>query len=169
MRETFLTIFGLFTILSGVGVVVCRNPIYSAASLISCFFGLSAVYILWGATFLGVIQILIYTGAIVVLFVFVVMLLDLGRGPSAHSHGWLTIVGAGATVWFFSLLLLRTLNHAPFFNPKGSAPAPGMRQIAKQLFTEYLWPFEVLSLFMLAMIVAIYALAKPDTTPERRP
>src|SRR4051812_344594 len=113
MKELFFVFFSVYTIATALGVVLAKNPVYSAFSLILSFFGLSALYVMWGATFIGMIQILVYTGAIVVLFVFVVMLLDLGRSITAHSHSWITVLVAAAGVWFFSLLMLRMFNHTP--------------------------------------------------------
>jgi len=156
--------FSLFSLLCAFGVVFARNAIYSAFSLILCFFGLSAMYLLWGATFIAMIQILIYTGAIVVLFVFVVMLLNLGQ-PSVTSGRWVTGSIAAAASWCFALFLVRTLNRATFAAAT-STVAVDMRTISKLLFTDYLWPFEILSVFMLALIVAIYALARPETAEE---
>jgi NADH:ubiquinone oxidoreductase subunit 6 (subunit J) len=69
---------------------------------------------------------------------------------------------AGVGTWCFSLLLLRTLNFSPFFSGQAShRGATDMRTISRLLFTDYLWPFEVLSLFLLVMIVAIFVLARP--------
>lgn len=162
MKDTLLAIFGIFTMASGAGVVLSRSPVYAAFSLILSFFGLSTIYILWGATFIAMIQILVYTGAIVVLFVFVVMLLNLGRGSGSPSRGATFAITAAAGVWFFSLLLLKALNLVR----GGGATAPetvnDVQKISLLLFSDYLWPFEVLSLFLLALIVAIFALARPD-------
>jgi NADH-quinone oxidoreductase subunit J len=169
MREMLFTGFGLFTILCAVGVVFSRQAVYSAFCLILSFFGLSAIYLLWGATFIAMIQVLIYTGAIVVLFVFVVMLLDLGKatGPSWGNSFVVLLAGSGA--WLFSLMLLRTLNQASSL-VAGQPPIShesAMRSISRLLFTDYLWPFEVLSVFLLALIIAIYALARPEEHETR--
>jgi NADH-quinone oxidoreductase subunit J len=166
-RDLLFIGFGLFSLLCAVAVVFARNAVYSAFSLILCFFGLSALYVLWGANFIAMIQILIYTGAIVVLFVFVVMLLNLGRSTGPTSAGWVTGFFASLSVWCFALLLLRTLNRATFAQgPPGGLPMPAMREISKLLFNEYLWPFEVLSVFLLALIIAIYCLTRPETPDE---
>jgi NADH-quinone oxidoreductase subunit J len=162
MKEIMIVLFGWFTLACGIGVVFSKSPVYSAFSLILCFFGLSGIYILWGATFVAMIQILIYTGAIVVLFVFVVMLLDLVKATSAPAFGWATIGITGATVLSIAILLLRALNRATFFAPLGATNQNDMRSISKLLFMDYLWPFEVLSIFLLALIVAIFALTRPE-------
>ncbi len=162
MREGFFIFFSLLTIACALGVVFAKNAVYSAFSLVLSFFGLAAIYVLWGATFIAMVQILIYTGAIVVLFLFVVMLLDIAKGPPTISTGWWMAALTGATVWVFSVLLLRTLNKSGLPVPTGTLAAVDIRTISKLLFSEYLWPFEVLSIFMLALIVAAFALARPE-------
>ena len=162
MTEALFAVFGSLTMLAAMGVVLSRSPVYSAFSLVLSFFGLSAMYVLWGATFLGMIQILIYAGAIVVLFVFVVMLLNLGKGTGPHTAGWLTVFIAGLAVWSFSLILLRSLNYMSAGTALVPSGVDDIRKISLLLFNEYLWPFEVLSIFLLALIVAIYALTRPE-------
>ncbi len=163
MREWLFTGVGIFTIAMAMAVVFAKSAVYSAFSLILTLFGLATLFLLWGNGFLASLQVLIYAGAIVVLFVFVVMLLDISKGRAQTPRPLLGIVGGTAT-WLFSLLLLRTLNHARFFNAavSGQAHRMDMRVLSKLLFTDYLWPFEVLSLFLLALIVAIFILAKPE-------
>lgn len=163
MKDQLFMGFGLFTILCAIGVVFSRQAVYSAFSLILSFFGLAGLYLMWGSTFIAMIQVLIYTGAIVVLFVFVVMLLDLGRNTGPSWHNSLIVLLAGGGAWLFSLALLRTLNQVPIAAVNqvvGHESA--MRSISRLLFTDYLWPFEVLSVFLLALIIAIYALARPE-------
>jgi NADH-quinone oxidoreductase subunit J len=168
MRELLMVLFTIFTLGCALGVVFSKNPVYSAFNLVLAFFGLSAVYVLWGATFVAVIQVLIYTGAIVVLFLFVVMLLDLVRAPVAGAPGWLSVAVSGGCVWFFSLLLLRTLNRTDLISTGHEVLAGSqMKHISRLLFNEYLWPFEVLSVFMLAIIVAVYVLARPENEKEQ--
>lgn len=156
----FIT-FCILTIGCALSVVLAKNPVYSAFSLVLCFFGLAGVYVLWGANFIAMIQVLIYTGAIVVLFVFVVMLLDLVRAQISQWAGWLTILISGIAVWVFSVLLLRGINRAQFFPASGENNLNEIRSISHMLFSEYLWAFEVLSVFLLAMMIAVYVLTRP--------
>jgi NADH-quinone oxidoreductase subunit J len=162
MKDALFIFFSLFCIGCGLGVVFARNAIYSSFSLVLCFFGLAAIYVLWGANFIAVVQVLIYTGAIVVLFLFVVMLLDLVRGSPTSGAGWGMVIVCGICVWFFSLLLLRTLNQATIFTPLAAGSMVDLRSLSRLLFTDYLWPFEVLSFFLLALIVGVFALARPE-------
>lgn len=162
MKDVFFLIFGIFTIASALGVVVARHPIYSAFSLVLSFFGLSALYLLWETGFMAMLQILIYTGAIVVLFVFVVMLLNPDKEAAPENTGSAVILLFGGVVWALSLLVLRVLNRATYFVNADPPAAFDMRSVAGLLFTKYLWAFEVLSVFLLALLVAVCALARPD-------
>ena len=113
------------------------------------------------------IQILIYTGAIVVLFLFVVMLLDLVKSTVTPTIGWWTLAVAGIATWVLSLLLLRTLNRSVFYGtPNVGVNLVDIRSISRLLFTDYLWAFEVLSLFLLVMIIAVYVLTRPESPKE---
>jgi len=164
MTDWLFTAVGVFCIATSMAVVFAKNAVYSAFALILTLFGLATLFLLWGNAFLASLQVLIYAGAIVVLFVFVVMLLDIARGSHQHAPRPLLGIVGGAATWVLSLLLLRTLNHSRFFaGAEGlTARALDMRTVSKLLFTDYLWPFEVLSLFLLAMIIAIFVLARPE-------
>ncbi|MBM4303598.1 MAG: hypothetical protein FJ112_04665 [Deltaproteobacteria bacterium] len=158
MREVLFIAFSLFTIGAASGVLLSRNPVYSAFSLILSFFGLSGLYLLWGSSFMAMIQILIYTGAIVVLFVFVVMLLNLQTSRENSSN--IVFLGVvSASVWLFSLIILRVLTRS-IPNKILEIPENQLRTISKLLFTRYLWPFEILSFFLLVMIIAIFAITR---------
>ncbi len=173
MKEIFFILVSLFVLGCAMGVIVSRSPIYSAFNLILSFFGVAVIFLLLGSPFLAAIQVLIYTGAIVVLFVFVVMLLNLSHTSSPLSgQSALSIFFSTVAVWFFSLIVLKVMNSillpmsqgltslAPV-NPEGGAGE--IQKISLALFGEYLWPFEILSLFLLVLIVGIYALARPHT------
>ena len=159
--EFLLPAFSLFTVAMAASVILSKNPVHSAFGLVLCFFGLAGMYLLWGATFLSVIQILIYAGAIVVLFVFVVMLLNLGK-PTVSHFSWVLVCIAGISVWLLAFSVLRVLGKDP--GPiAAKAFDMSVRATSKELFSRFLWPFEVLSVFLLVMIVAIFAIAKSDS------
>jgi NADH-quinone oxidoreductase subunit J len=161
MKDIIFALFSIITVATAAGVILSRNVLYSAFNLVLCFFGLASLYLLWGATFISMVQILIYAGAIVVLFVFVVMLLNFEKPSEKRQSYWLILL-SGAGTWVLSLMLLRVLSTS-FGNIPLQAEAPSqLRVISKLLFTQYLWPFEVLTIFLLALIVGIYVLGKPD-------
>ena len=160
MKESLFILFSIATLLGALGVIVSRNAVYAAFNLVLSFFCLAAIYVLWNNPFIAVVQILIYAGAIVVLFVFVVMLLDLREELSSYPSSWTVIIIGGLTVFAFSILLLRGLNQSAFFMPSEMANGTDMKNVAMMLFTEYLWPFEILSVFLLALIIGVVAIAR---------
>src|SRR6188768_3406183 len=96
MPSVLFYFFALITLLFGIGVVVCRNPVASALSLVMSFVGLAALFISLDAYFIGVIQILVYAGAVMVLFLFIIMLLDVRAEERRKLN--LPMVAGGALV-----------------------------------------------------------------------
>jgi NADH-quinone oxidoreductase subunit J len=115
MSELFFYIFSAVTLLFGAGVVIFRNPVASALSLVVSFTGLAALFITLDAYFIGVIQILVYAGAVMVLFLFIIMLLDI----RAEEHRKLNVpaaLGGGALALVFMLQLIVVLGQHEFGN-----------------------------------------------------
>lgn len=161
--EIFLIGFSIIVITSALAVVFSRNIVISAFALVLSFFGLAGVYVLLGSPFLAAVQVLVYAGAIVVLFVFVVLIVDQDRTQDVLK-GRVFMLGAGSVVFLIALLLFRCLNGLQSNADKtlASRGMMEMRSIALRLFGEYLWPFEVLSVFLLMAIVAAYVLAREE-------
>ena len=154
--------------LSALLCITRRNPVASALWLVVTLFALAGLFVLLDAQFIAVLQVLVYAGAIMVLFLFVIMLLNLGRpGPSdiKGPAGVLTaVVLAGAM-----LVLLRPVSNAALSEgvtlPPGSVAALQQQQgivgsVAGPLFEAYLVPFEIASVLLLAAIVGAVVLAK---------
>ena len=168
MILTFFWIFGVIAMGSALLCITRKNPVGSALWLVVTLFALAALFVLLDAQFIAVLQILVYAGAIMVLFLFVIMLLNLGRpGPSdiRGPAGLLTaVVLAGAL-----LLLLRPISEAALPAsiqlPPGTVRALQEHQgivgaVANPLFDAYLIPFEIASVLLLAAIVGAVVLAK---------
>ncbi len=156
-------IFAALTVLAAISVVAQRTPVYSALSLIVVLCALAAVYLLLDAEFIAVIQVIVYAGAIMVLFVFVIMLLNAGReAPSQRSRiaRWL---GPPLVVAFLAELLLAIWRQFP---AASSHPAAfldaGPAAIGHLLFTNYVLPFEVTSILILVAILGAVVLAKKE-------
>jgi NADH-quinone oxidoreductase subunit J len=178
-------VFYLFATLAVVSACLCilqRNPVSAALWLVSTMFSLAAIYVLLDAQFIAAIQVLVYAGAVMVLFLFVIMLLNLGhtssdiRGPSSVAAA-IVLVGLLAielfTLWRYTpRRLAAELAQAPAFGDPTAAFAAGelTRQetvtrgvvgaIAAPLFQTYLIPFEITSILLLAAIVGAVVLAK---------
>ena len=174
-------LFSLVAVMAGLGVVLARSPITSALSLVTCFFFLAADYVLLDAHFVAVIQLLVYAGAIMVLFIFVIMLLNLGdassdiRGPGAKAIALALAVGTGAYLLrlagydparlAFELTGTTDLSPSAVFATAELARQAAETQgvvgaVAGPLFSTYLVPFEVTSLLLLAAIIGAVVLAK---------
>lgn len=149
---------------SALMVITRRNPVIAALYLILNFFCLAGLYLTLHAQFIAVIQVLVYAGAIMVLFVFVIMLLNLGDEQHLSEQiSWRKIVAAGLSV----ALLLEVLYIVGVIE-SGIPPGEVSRgieigtveNIGRELFTTYLFPFEVTSVLLLAAIVGAVVLAK---------
>ncbi|BCR06910.1 NADH dehydrogenase subunit J [Desulfuromonas versatilis] len=166
MELLFFYLVALVAVLSGFLVVKCKSPVNSAISLVMTFVCLAVFYVMLHAPFMAAIQIMVYAGAIIVLIVFVIMLLNLGtatRQVSSHSVVW----GIGAAV----LVLIQALY---FLNKGGATGAQGSlaediaatgghtEAIGKALFTDFLLPFEITSILLLVAIIGAVVLAKRE-------
>jgi NADH-quinone oxidoreductase subunit J len=157
-------ILALMAVGSAMGVVLRRNPIHSALFLVAHLATLAALFLKMRAEFLAAAQIIVYAGAIAVLFVFAIMVLIPGKeetGPDAlRSQRLLAVPVAGLL-----LVLLAVVLRSALF--KGEAPATavpgGVAAIGRALFTDYLFPFEVTSVLLLVALVGVMALAKRRT------
>jgi NADH-quinone oxidoreductase subunit J len=157
-------ILAVMAVGSAVGVVLRRNPIHSALFLVAHLATLAALFLKMRAEFLAAAQVIVYAGAIAVLFVFAIMVLIPGKeetGPDPlRSQRLLAVPVAGLL-----LVLLAVMLRSALF--KGDAPAAavpgGVAAIGRALFTDYLFPFEVTSVLLLVALVGVMALAKRRT------
>jgi NADH-quinone oxidoreductase subunit J len=165
---TFFWIFGAVAMGGGLLCITRRSPMASALWLVVTLFALAAMYVLLDAQFLAALQVLVYAGAIMVLFLFVIMLLNLGRPGPTDIKGPVGL-GVAALLGGTLLLELRVLgNAAPpdaIRLPEGAMAALQQEQgivgaVAAPLFGAYLIPFEITSLLLLAAIVGAVVLAK---------
>jgi len=156
-------VLALVALGSAVTVVAARRVVASALALVLCFLAVAGLFILQGAEFLGAVQILLYAGSIVVLFVFVVMLANL-RGEETSDWSGLPAIGAtllGGVV-FAQLLAVIARSRGWLGAPSdGLAPGEGHVQVlGKVLFREYLLPFEVLSVILLAALFGLIVIGR---------
>ena len=168
MTLTFFWIFGVIAMAGGLLCITRKSPIASALWLVVTLFALAAMYVLLDAQFIAALQVLVYAGAIMVLFLFVIMLLNLGRPGPSDMKGPVG-VGIAALLAGTLLLQLRVLGQAAppeaIQLPAGTMAAMQQQQgmvgaVAGPLFEAYLIPFEITSLLLLAAIVGAVVLAK---------
>jgi NADH-quinone oxidoreductase subunit J len=170
-------LFGAVAVVASLLVIAQRNPIYSVLLLIASFGALSGLYVLLDAPFLAVTQIIVYAGAIMVLFLFVVMLLnapreetdrDLAAGPDPRpfESGRLRLVGAGLGLALAIELTWALLRGGPQSVAPGPEAVSSVAAIGRVLFTDYAFPFEVTSVLILVAIVGAVVLARRDDRAE---
>lgn len=158
----FLSALAIF---SGLMTVFSRNPVHSVIYLIICFFAISGHYLLLNAEFLFVVNIIVYAGAIMVLFLFTLMLMNLNEETEKHKPA-LTRIGAVITAGILFLVLVAILKRASDIPvPFGQNPTVGtIRNLGKVLLNEYLFPFEFSSVLFLTAMIGAVLLAKKDKT-----
>ena len=149
----FLSVVALFSALM---VITSKNPVYSVLWLIVTFFAISGHYILLNAQFLAIVNIIVYAGAIMVLFLFVIMLMNLSQDTEPQKSKWLKMAGAVAGGCLLLVLIAALRNTETRMTELGSGNIGLIQNLGKVLFSEYVVPFEIASiLFLSAMIGAV--------------
>ena len=151
------------TVGAGLLVVTQRNPIYSAISMLACFLGLAVIYLRLEAPFLAAIHVLVYTGAILVLFLFVIMLLnlkpeELGVEYPLKVRGLMAAVSGG----IFALIAFPLWQDQRTFPDKKQIPTDfgSVEQVGHSLFVDYALPFELISVLIMVAVFGGVLLAK---------
>lgn len=167
MAETALfAVLAVVAVVTAILVIVQRNPVASAIFLIVTLFSLAGIYLLLNAQFIAVIQVLVYAGAIMVLFLFVIMLLNLEKEKKIITRQRLqkalgvflgVILLAQIGMIFSSVFLEGTRGR---FTPEQVTAVGNTQVIARLLFTDYLLPFEITSILLLVAIIGAIVLAK---------
>jgi NADH-quinone oxidoreductase subunit J len=161
VHDTLFWFFSIAMLLCGVGVIASRNPVNSAMFLVVLFFFMAGLFVLLEAFFLAAIQVLVYAGAVMVLFLFVIMLLDI-KASERRKFRVLAVLGAcgigGALVWELGIILnkpVETLTTGGEFHG-------GLKDVVAPLFTNYMLPFEVTALLLLVAMVGVVLLSKKE-------
>ena len=166
MEQLFFWFFAALVAVTAVGVVVARNPLHGALSLIGSFFAMACLYALLGAHMLAAIQVLVYAGAVMVLFVFVIMLLNIKDEELGQSRitTMKVLAGGGLVTGGIALggAIIRAVNSLPALNVDMAKDAGfgTVAAVGKAIYGPYLLPFEVTSLLLLVSIVAAVVVAK---------
>ena len=164
LLQTLFYIFGTILVISALGVISTRNPVFSALALVMCFVTSAAIWLLIEAEFLAVVLVLVYVGAVMVLFLFVVMMLDIDLAELRQGFtrfawlGWLTalavIIEIAGVVWARGGLGVDA--------SRGGTPNPAdysnTLELGKLLYTRYAYPLELAAMLLLVAIVAAITL-----------
>ena len=170
MPETLFYFFSLLTLIFGVGVVINRNPVASALCLVASFIGLAAIYVSLNAYFLGTIQVLVYAGAVMVLFLFIIMLMDIKaeerRKFNLVAVGGGTVLVVGFLAMFSSVVAgfkggEQRLSQLPLDTTKSDVV-----EIGKTLFTDYTFHLQIVGVLLLVATVGVVVLSRRE---DRQP
>ena len=163
MELIFFYLFAGLVVFSAIGVIALRNTLSSAFSLVVALFGVACLFALLGAHFLAAMQVLVYAGAVMVLFIFIIMLLDLGRGDLLKIKlGFPAVIGIIFGSYLGALLVFR-LGYLSFPIPPAPERFGEVREVGRLLFTDYLIPFEIASILLLVAVVGAVVLAKKES------
>ena len=163
MSQLLFFSLSVMTIVSALVVVFTRKPMYSVLSLIVCFFTIAGHYILLNAQFLAITHVIVYAGAIMVLFLFTVMLLNLNT-DSEQPKAWKLRIAAmisGGMLFLTLLASIRATKLGEFAFPPHSDKGL-VQHVGQRLFTDYLLPFEISSILFLSAMIGAVVLAKKD-------
>jgi len=161
--EMLFWVFGTVLVIAALGVVVARNPVHSALWLVFAFFTSACIWLLLEAEFLAIVLVLVYVGAVMVLFLFVVMMLDIKIELARAQFVRYALVGAlvaGIVLGeIYAVVKVRALGLPTFATPV-SHPADysNTQELAKVLYTDYVFPFELAAVILLVAIVAAIVL-----------
>ena len=163
MSQIIFFILSALTILSALGVLFAKNPMYSVLSLIVCFFTVAGHYIMLNAQFLAIVHLIVYAGAIMVLFLFVVMLLNLNAETEPHKTGKIKLAAVIAGGILFLTIIASLKAGIPVSYHLPAKSNIGLVEVVGQkLFTDFLLPFEVSSILFLSAMIGSVVLAKKE-------
>jgi NADH-quinone oxidoreductase subunit J len=169
-------LFGIIAIVAALFFVTRRSPVAAALWLVTTMFSLAAMYVMLDAQFIGAIQVLVYAGAIMVVFLFVIMLLNLGQASDItdiRNQKWRLIAALVGLAMLAEIFVLTRSNSVPDLTLARDAAAKAVIEsgavgaVATPLFTTYLLPFEITSVLLLAAIVGAVMIGK-QRSPNAR-
>ncbi|MEY4628871.1 MAG: hypothetical protein RLZZ595_1197 [Bacteroidota bacterium] len=166
ITEILFWVLTALAIFSALMVVFSNNPVHSVLWLIMVFFAISGHYILMNAQFLAIVNMIVYAGAIMVLFLFVIMLMNMNKESEPQKSKWLrfaAVISGGSLM----LILVAALKDNTGFisSMRGEGSIGLIRNLGKVLFTEYVVPFEISSVLFLSAMVGAVVLGKKEKKP----
>lgn len=166
MELVFFYIFAAISVISAILVISFRNTLSSALALVMTLFGVACIYAQLEAHFLAVMQVLVYAGAVMVLFIFVIMLMNLGREELLKIRmsfsGVIGILVGGYLATIFVLRLSPLSSPLPVSEAGGTYGSLG--DVGRLLFSDYMIPFEITSFLLLVAILGVVVMARKETT-----
>ncbi len=165
MQLILFWVFALLMLVFGAAVVLNRNPVASALSLVVSFLGLAALFVMLDAFFIGVIQVLVYAGAVMVLFLFIIMLLDL-RAEELRKINWVATAGGVVVALILLLQILSVIGRSKMaqqsFAPLPRSTIDDVHNIGALLFTNFNFPFQIIGVLVLVATIGVVVLSKRE-------
>ena len=166
MSPFLFWVFALMMLVFGVAVIINRNPVASALSLVFSFLALAALFISLDAFFIGIIQVLVYAGAIMVLFLFIIMLLDL-RAEELRKINWIASAGGVAVALALIVQILSVIGSFQIakqpFPPLARSTSDDVHRIGLLLFDNYNLPFQIIGVVILVATIGAVMLSRRET------
>ena len=166
MDWVLFSVFAVISLVSALGVVLARNTVHSALFLVATLLSMAVFFVMQQAHFLAAVQVIVYAGAVVVLFLFVIMLLGVDREedleePLRFQRPFAALLGAALLGGF--LLLADTLTPTGGRSLRGEALGSSysnVEKVARSLYSDFLWPFEITSVLLVIAVVGAVLLAR---------
>jgi NADH-quinone oxidoreductase subunit J len=162
ITQVLFWVLSIIALFSALMVVTSKNPVYSVLWLIITFFSISGHYILLNAQFLAIVNIIVYAGAIMVLFLFVIMLMNLNKSTEPQKNKWLKLAGAVAGGCLLLVLVAALRNSETQMTQLAQGDIGLIQNLGKVLFSEYVVPFEISSILFLSAMVGAVVIGKRD-------
>jgi len=178
METAVFIVCALVVLAGGLGVVASRNPVHAALSLVATLFGVAVLFLNMGAQFLAVVQVIVYTGAIVVLILFVMMLLGVDTSDDLETEpivGQRVLAGLVGLLFLGGILLVIIVGRESIITGAGtttdaiSSASDNIAQIGRQLFTNWVFALEITAALLTIAVVGAVALARRPTDVEAIP
>ena len=156
--------FAALMLAFGLGVIFLRNPVSSAMCLVVSFLGLAALFFLLDAYFIGIIQVLVYAGAVMVLFLFIIMLLDL-KAEKRRKINTPALVGGGLVIVAFVAILAQVICSLGVFKvakPALAGTVNDVQSVGVKLFTDFNLPFQIIGVLLLVATIGVVVLSRKE-------
>ncbi|HEY6062436.1 MAG TPA: NADH-quinone oxidoreductase subunit J [Chitinophagaceae bacterium] len=164
ITQILFWLLSVVVLFSALMVITSKNPVYSVLWLIATFFAISGHYILLNAQFLAIVNVIVYAGAIMVLFLFVIMLMNLNKETEPRKNRWLKMAGAVAGGCLL-LVLVAALKNTDIKQQQALVNGGSIgliRNLGKELFSTYVVPFEISSILFLSAMVGAVVIGKKE-------
>jgi NADH-quinone oxidoreductase subunit J len=166
VEPTVFGVSGAIVLGGALGVVLNNNPVHAALSLVATLFGIAVLFVAMEANFLAAVQVIVYAGAIVVLFLFVIMLLgvekteDLETDPLVGQRPVAVVLGLLMAAGLVAVVVTSTITGAPAASARWERGGDDISQIGRLLFSDHLFAFEITSLLLVIAVVGAVVLAR---------